>query len=316
MMVSMAVACPHMSIVVIIPYYNESKTIIDTLESLELQTRQPERIILVDSGSTDNSKDIIDKWINTHDPKKYNNIYSGRMSPSTSINLGIKKSKENIIAYIDCGLIIPNNWLELSENKLFANNADIVSTTIYTEGKNYIDKCFISQTYGYKNNTPCLPGSLIKRVVFNQVGYFLENVRASYDTDFIHKVKAKNLNREINRNIQLEYMGINYTNNFLNGTKKVYLYSLSGWNAVNDKKPFMYTLLLIIFLFSFVLNIISIITAFLIFYILSRIIFIPFAKSNYNYKVLNPLNFPGLLIAGVIIDVSRTSAYIVSSFIN
>ena len=110
MMVSMAVACQHMSIVVIIPYYNESKTIVDTLESLEFQTRQPEKIILVDSGSTDNSKDIIDKWINTHDPKKYNNIYSGRMSPSTSINLGIKESKESIIAYIDCGLIIPNNW--------------------------------------------------------------------------------------------------------------------------------------------------------------------------------------------------------------
>ena len=59
----MAVACQRMSIVVIIPYYNESKTIVDTLESLEFQTRQPEKIILVDSGSTDNSKYIIDKCI-------------------------------------------------------------------------------------------------------------------------------------------------------------------------------------------------------------------------------------------------------------
>ena len=312
----MAVACQHMSIVVIIPYYNESKTIVDTLESLEFQTRQPEKIFLVDSGSTDNSKHIIDEWISGRDFKKYNNIYSGRMSPSTSINLGIKESKENIIAYMDCGLIIPNNWLELSENKLFANNADIVSTTIYTEGKNYIDKYFISQTYGYKNNTPCLPGSLIKRSVFNQLGYFLENVRASYDTDFIRKVKAKKLNREINRNIQLEYMDINYTNNFLNGAKKIYSYSLSGWDALDDKKPFIYTLLLIIFLFSFIFNITSIIIAFLISYILLRIIFIPFVKSNYNYKILNPINFPGLLIAGIIIDVSRMFAYIISAFIH
>jgi len=305
-----------MSIVVIIPYYNESKTIVDTLESLEFQTRQPEKIILVDSGSTDNSKHIIDEWISGRDFKKYNNIYSGRMSPSTSINLGIKESKENIIAYMDCGLIIPNNWLELSESQLFKNNADIVSTTIYTKGKNYIDKCFISQTYGYKNNTPCLPGSLIKRAVFNQLGYFLENVRASYDTDFIHKAKEKNLNREINRNIQLEYMDINYTNNFLNGARKVYSYSLSGWNALNDKKPFIYTLSLIISLFLFVLNITSILAVFLILYILLRTIFIPLAKSSYNYKILNPLNFPGLLIAGIIIDVSRMSAYIISAFIN
>jgi len=315
-MVSMAVACPHMSIVIIIPYYNESETIVGTLESLELQTRQPEKIILVDSGSTDNSKDIIDKWINAHDSKKYNNIYSGRMSPSTSINLGIKESKESIIAYIDCGLIIPNNWLELSENKLFANNADIVSTTIYTEGKGCIDKYFVSQTYGYKNNTPCLPGSLIKREVFNQLGYFLENVRASYDTDFIRKAKVKNMKREINRDIQLKYMDINYTKNFLNGAKKVYSYSLSGWSALDDKKPFIYSLLLIVFLFSSILNITPVIITFIILYIFSRIIFIPFMKSNYNYKILNPINFPGLLIAGIIIDVSRTFAYIISAFIN
>ena len=35
------------------------------------------------------------------------------MSPSSSINLGIKSSEEKIIAYVDCGLDIPSNWLNV-----------------------------------------------------------------------------------------------------------------------------------------------------------------------------------------------------------
>ena len=238
------------------------------------------------------------------------------MSPSTSINLGIKESKENIIAYMDCGLIIPNNWLELSENQLFKNNADIVSTTIYTEGKNYIDKCFVSQTYGYRNNTPCLPGSLIKREVFNIIGYFLEDVRASYDTDFIHKAKLKNLSREINKNIQLEYMNTNYANSYLRGARKVYSYSLSGWRAIGDKKPYAYIIILTIFLLSLILNMKLLIVIFISSYILLRTIIIPFVKANYNYRILNPVNLPGLFITGLTIDASRIFAYIANISIN
>ena len=109
----MAVACPNMSIVVIVPYHNESKSIERTLDSIDSQTMKPDSVILVNSGSTDKTSQIINEWINKKNTKLFKNIYSGEMSPSSSINLGIKSSEEKIIAYVDCGLDIPSNWLNV-----------------------------------------------------------------------------------------------------------------------------------------------------------------------------------------------------------
>ena len=229
-----------MKIAVIIPFYNESATIIQTLESLKLQTRTPDRVLLIDSGSTDDTSIKINKWISDNNMEAYNIMYSGRMSPSSSINLGIDDSIEEIIAYVDCGLIIPHNWLSTSEDIINKNNIDLVSTTIFTKGVNNIDKSFVAQTYGYMNNTICLPGSLIKRDVFNKVGTFLDNARANYDIDFINKLKGQNLKRFVNKKIYLEYIDTNYATSFKQASKKVYSYSLGAWNATGDKKPIIY----------------------------------------------------------------------------
>ena len=172
----MAVACPNMSIVVIVPYHNESKSIERTLDSIDSQTMKPDSVILVNSGSTDKTSQIINKWINKKNTKLFKNIYSGEMSPSSSINLGIKSSEEKIIAYVDCGLDIPSNWLMSSIAQMKKDNSDMVSIRIFTDGKNIIDKSFIAQTYGFKNNQICLPGSLIKRNVFDLIGLFLNKV--------------------------------------------------------------------------------------------------------------------------------------------
>ena len=48
-----------MTISVVIPYYNESETLLNTLHSLRNQTLKPDEVIFVDSGSTDDSTTII-----------------------------------------------------------------------------------------------------------------------------------------------------------------------------------------------------------------------------------------------------------------
>ena len=53
-----------MKISVVIPFFNEESTIEKTLDALYAQTHQPNEVILVDSGSNDNTGEIIDKWIN------------------------------------------------------------------------------------------------------------------------------------------------------------------------------------------------------------------------------------------------------------
>ena len=48
---------------VVIPYYNESKTISATLHLIANQTFKPKEIIFVNSSSTDNTSEIIDSWM-------------------------------------------------------------------------------------------------------------------------------------------------------------------------------------------------------------------------------------------------------------
>ena len=307
----MAVACPNMSIVVIVPYYNESKIIEKTLDSINSQTIKPDSVILVDSGSTDKTSEIINEWINKNNKKIFKNIYSGKMSPSSSINLGIKSSEEKIIAYVDCGLDIPLNWLETTLNQMNQYNSDMVSIRIFTAGKTIIDKSFIAQTYGFKNNQICLPGSLIKRSVFDLIGLFLDKVRASYDTDFVKKFHQYNLKRSINDKIILKYLDINYTNSLSNGAKKVYSYSLDAWNATGDNKPIIYILLVVLFLISFFLSA-QIFLILIISYLISRTILIPIYKSKKSLSLIVSHNILYLCIAGMIIDISRISGYIKS----
>ena len=49
-------------ITLVIPVYNRAEIIKSTLLSVEKQTRRPDRVILVDNNSTDNSLDVIEKW--------------------------------------------------------------------------------------------------------------------------------------------------------------------------------------------------------------------------------------------------------------
>ncbi len=307
----MAVACLNMSIVIIIPYYNESDVIKKTLDSIDNQTIKPESIIFVDSGSTDDTSNIINQWVKINNASNLKNIYSGRMSPSSSLNSGIKISNEDIIGYVDCGLDIPSHWIESSFNYINEENSDMVSSKIYTSGKNIIDKTFIAQTYGYENNRICLPGSLIKRSVFENIGLFLENVRASYDVDFIKKFYSNNLKRSINEKVVLKYIGFNYTNSLVNGAKKVYSYSHDNWNVKNDYKPLIYLLVVIAIILSFLFNFELFLLLFIV-YLLMRTLFIPLHKSKNSIKLIKSLNIIYLPIVGFIIDTSRIFAYIKS----
>ena len=299
-----------MHITVIIPYYNESETILSTLESLYVQTRKPENIFLVDSGSTDDTSAKIERWIRDKNAVYFKQLFSGEMSPSSSINMGIKKANDDIIAYIDCGLIIPSDWLKTSEELMISLGSDIVSSSIFTKGVSLIDKSFIAQTYGIENNTICLPGSLIKKTVFNKIGYLIEAVRSGYDVDFTNKASIKGLKRDINSKIELKYIGTNYTNSYKQGIKKVFSYSLAGWKTKKDIKPLLYFLLIILFFISISFNMHM---YYIIIYCLLRMILIPIYKSQICKTLLNPLNYPFYLLSGIAIDFSRLSGYIYSS---
>ena len=89
---------------VVIPTYNRAQTIMRAINSVLSQTLQAFEIIVVDDGSFDGTKDVLQAQgffsKNTKVPqKKY--FYQKNNGVSSSRNLGIKKANGDFIAFLD-----------------------------------------------------------------------------------------------------------------------------------------------------------------------------------------------------------------------
>lgn len=93
---------------VIVPTYNAERTIEKCLNAISHQTypRNDYEIIVVDDGSLDNSKNIIDKFSDIH------YVWQSNKGPSAARNAGAQQARGEIIVYTDSDCIAQPDWLE------------------------------------------------------------------------------------------------------------------------------------------------------------------------------------------------------------
>ena len=93
---------------VVIPAYNEEKDIGNCLASLEKQSypRNKTEVIIVDDGSTDNTKEIVKSF-------KFPILIKGKhKGPGFSRNLGAKKAKGEILIFVDADMTFEENYIK------------------------------------------------------------------------------------------------------------------------------------------------------------------------------------------------------------
>jgi glycosyltransferase involved in cell wall biosynthesis len=90
---------------VIVPVYNGEKTIAACLEALLNQTKKPDEIIVVDDGSTDKTKEIVEKF------KAVRLIEQAHRGPAAARNLGAKNAKGDMLFFIDADCRADANWV-------------------------------------------------------------------------------------------------------------------------------------------------------------------------------------------------------------
>jgi len=110
---------------VIMPVFNGAKTIVSSLNSLQLQTYDDFEVIIVNDGSTDNTLDVV------HSTLKYSKfewkiINVPHRGPGAARNIGIKKARGNLIYFLDSDDKIKPNALEAMSSKFKEHNIDIV----------------------------------------------------------------------------------------------------------------------------------------------------------------------------------------------
>lgn len=97
---------------VIIPVYNEEKYIASCLRSLVEQTRKPSEIIIINDGSTDNSKIKIQNAKIQFKIKNLTILSQTHQGPGTARNFGAKHAIGKILVFVDADMRYDKNYLK------------------------------------------------------------------------------------------------------------------------------------------------------------------------------------------------------------
>jgi glycosyltransferase involved in cell wall biosynthesis len=173
-----------MNITVIIPTYNRSSFLSKSIESVLNQSIKVDEIIVVDDGSTDNTKVLLKEL-----PVKY--IYQENLGVSSARNRGIKESKNQWICFLDSDDIWDKDKLK-EQIAFHQNNPNILFS--YTDERWFYNQKEIKQNPNQikgqitfvDNIDLCRIGAstvMLNKSVLTKVGLFDELLKACEDYD-------------------------------------------------------------------------------------------------------------------------------------
>ena len=117
-----------MKFLIIIPTHNEEKNILFTLKSLENQTYQDFFCVIVNDGSTDKTKEIVERFAQGNSKFKIQNLELSEHEPGAKVVRTFNKGLEtvdvkefDIICKFDADIIFPTNYLKKID-KVYENN--------------------------------------------------------------------------------------------------------------------------------------------------------------------------------------------------
>ncbi|OGX08190.1 MAG: hypothetical protein A2Z88_03355 [Omnitrophica WOR_2 bacterium GWA2_47_8] len=177
---------------IIVPAYNCSKTIKETLRALVEQPDHPLEIIVVDDGSTDTTSEIIKAFPQV----KY--IYQNNAGPASARNRGAKESKGEFLFFTDSDCIPEENWVSKAlENFKTPDIAVVAGSYSIANESELLANCIHQEIrYRHQKLMPKFPKSFgsynfcVRRKVFEKVGGFDQNYRfaSGEDNDLSYKI--------------------------------------------------------------------------------------------------------------------------------
>ncbi len=184
---------------IIIPVYNNERFIGETIQSVILQTYSNWELIIVDDGSTDNLKGIVDKF-QKDDPRiKY--YFHENSGVSAARNFGYKVSKGSIIAFLDSDDVwLPDNILLKIEKFKEKNYGMVHSDGVFIdENSNMLsgklegkEGRLLDGLLAWKETQVPGPSSiLIKKNIIESVGLFDPGLSTSADFDFFIRIATR-----------------------------------------------------------------------------------------------------------------------------
>ena len=131
-----------MYISIIIPCYNVEGYIVATLDSIKNQSSDTYEVIIVDDGSTDNTAQVINRWLSENNTQNFHYFYKENGGLSDARNFGLTKANYDYVWFVDGDDCIADQSISLLSKVIMSSHPEIV-------GFNF---CYDAKEYSYKNS--------------------------------------------------------------------------------------------------------------------------------------------------------------------
>ncbi|MDP3945571.1 MAG: glycosyltransferase [Lutibacter sp.] len=185
---------------IIVPCFNQAQYLDEALQSVFEQTHTNWECIIVNDGSSDNTEEVAKKWMEIDMRFKY--LFKDNGGLSSARNAGIKIAKGDYIQFLDSDDLIESEKISAQVEALVSDQEiDIsVSGYRYFEGSMRELKAmgrnnFFPEVVLHKNdsdlkevlfvkNPMVISAAIYKKIVFEKVGFFDEELVSLEDWDF------------------------------------------------------------------------------------------------------------------------------------
>jgi len=194
---------------VLIPTYNRSKLLLRALDSVLAQTYPHWEIIVVDDGSTDDTRSTLESYRKQHslDESKFVYIHQENQGKSVALNRGIEEVRGAWIAFLDSDDVWLPQKLALQWNTL--RKFGEAYGACFTDGR-YVNNPAVETTVFARVNRVCgtstgalndaldlvlqdragivFPSVVMRKSLLQKTGGFDAHLRIAEDRDFIYRL--------------------------------------------------------------------------------------------------------------------------------
>jgi len=187
---------PHVS--VIVPFYNATKTIQRAIDSIAGQTFRDWELLIIDDGSSS----PLPSTLGTPDPVQFRILrHEENKGAAAARNTGIRESVGRWIAFLDADDVWHPTKLEYQlsamEHSAVEALASVTGFDLYRNEKTQPESFSSSVTNAgidsFASGCNLSPGStlMVKRYIFEKVGYYDEGLRRLEDWDWLIKLSGR-----------------------------------------------------------------------------------------------------------------------------
>ena len=191
---------------IIMPIYNREKFLEKSIASVINQTFKNWELIIIDDGSTDQSYNIIQKYLDKYPNIKY--IKNSHFGVSTTRNIGLKKCSGEFICYLDSDNYYVNTFLEQIYKNIQGKDICYCGYTSLNDDKNNIYHFYpFDLNFIKKNNVLKIDSFVHSYAMYKKFGGFDETLYHCQDWDIMLKYLINS------RNVKsIDFNGVYYNN--------------------------------------------------------------------------------------------------------